>query len=71
MPLKDVPRAELSIFVVTPSSNLNGLAPDLSDINGISCRKRKRHTKSRSGCAACKRRRVKVVTQALSPVNLP
>ena len=71
MSRKDIPATELPIFVVTPSSNLSGPPADLSDVNGISCRKRKRHTKSRSGCIACKNRRVKVIGMlALDDVDL-
>lgn len=55
------PKTGLSIFVVTPNSTLNGRPADLSDINGISCRKRKRHHKIRSGCTACRLHRVKVI----------
>lgn len=67
MSRRDATDAELPIFVVTPSSNLTGPPADLSDINGVSCRKRKRHTKSHSGCVACKRRRVKVCARMPTP----
>lgn len=68
MSLEDAPIAELSVFIVTPSSIISGRAADISDINGISCRKRKRHSKSRSGCIPCKKRRVKVSAHVISVV---
>lgn len=67
MSVKEAPPSELLVFLVTPSSNLNGPAADLSDINGVSCRRRKKHTKSHLGCVACKKRRVKVYTSTIVP----
>ncbi|KAF2805141.1 uncharacterized protein BDZ99DRAFT_574752 [Mytilinidion resinicola] len=46
----------ISFFHVS-AQRLDGSGPDLQDVYGRSCRQRRRHAKSKRGCAGCKRRR--------------
>ncbi|OCK83170.1 hypothetical protein K432DRAFT_423561 [Lepidopterella palustris CBS 459.81] len=50
--------AKITFFHVSPT-RLDGSGPDLQDVNGRSCRQRRRHPKSKKGCQNCKKRKVK------------
>jgi len=55
----ETPKPGVQFFHVA-TTRLDGSGPDLEDVNGASCRQRRRHAKSKRGCTGCKRRRIKV-----------
>ncbi|OCK87144.1 uncharacterized protein K441DRAFT_623504 [Cenococcum geophilum 1.58] len=54
----ETPKPGVQFFHVA-TTRLDGSGPDLEDVNGASCRQRRRHAKSKRGCTGCKRRRIK------------
>jgi len=51
---------DTAFFYVDPTRSSGKPPSDLADVNGNTCRRRRHHNKTRSGCTACKKRRVKV-----------